>query len=476
MKGNVIEPFSPKNRQMEIMKILVLDDERVSYEDLACKLLVSATSLRSDIDKLRNYFDGTSADIQSDNTGTYVCGKELTIQKIFKHYILTVLDNEKGNKSLNLDQIKTCIDEMFNEQVINFTNSTIERVISHTKRTIADNYIVSLYISLITLFSRLIKNKHISKENEFVFQNIKRMEPYMIALEIASQANANLSIILEETDIEYISELLFAHGIEPSVGDVETNDLISKTVLNIIRRMSEILQIDLVDDDKLYDALLFHVVPMIYRLKNGFTIKNPLLESIKKQYIVMFSLTWYVSAAFEQEFKILLNDDEVSFLTIHFQVAFDKKYKFKNYKTDYYYSSSLKRCSDTLYILFSDAKLEKELDEFREIDFGVLELHKESEINMPKIFEDWVLNKNEIFEDYHDFNTRISNGFNKVLKVLQENNLESATIVTHGGLIMTVIYNYFKMKPEDFMNHRIKNGDAILLTIEDSCISSITYI
>lgn len=330
MKGNVIEPFSPKNRQMEIMKILVLDDERVSYEDLACKLLVSATSLRSDIDKLRNYFDGTSADIQSDNTGTYVCGKELTIQKIFKHYILTVLDNEKGNKSLNLDQIKTCIDEMFNEQVINFTNSTIERVISHTKRTIADNYIVSLYISLITLFSRLIKNKHISKENEFVFQNIKRMEPYMIALEIASQANANLSIILEETDIEYISELLFAHGIEPSVGDVETNDLISKTVLNIIRRMSEILQIDLVDDDKLYDALLFHVVPMIYRLKNGFTIKNPLLESIKKQYIVMFSLTWYVSAAFEQEFKILLNDDEVSFLTIHFQVAFDKKYKPKN--------------------------------------------------------------------------------------------------------------------------------------------------
>ncbi|MGB4985106.1 MAG: PTS sugar transporter subunit IIA, partial [Erysipelotrichaceae bacterium] len=325
-----VEPFSPKNRQNEIMKILIIDDERVSYEKLATKLLVSSTSLRSDIDKLRVYFEGSMADIVSDNTGTYVFGKEISIQRVFKKYLMSVLDNGKGINSLSLEQTRNCIDEIFNEQVINFTQAVIDNIVSRSKRSIGNNYVVSLYISLVILFSRMMNNKHTCKENEFVFQNIKHMEPYMIALDIASRANASLSLILEESDIEYISELLFAHGIEPSIGDVNANEVISSTVVDIIKRMGEMLRIDLSGDDKLYDSLMYHVLPMIYRLKNGFTIKNPLLESIKKQYIVMFSLTWYVSSIFEQNFNILLNDDEVSFLTIHFQVAFDKIYQPKN--------------------------------------------------------------------------------------------------------------------------------------------------
>lgn len=103
-----------------------------------------------------------------------------------------------------------------------------------------------------------------------------------------------------------------------------------KSVREIVERMSKTLKVDLTADERLYESLLAHVIPMIYRLKNGFSVKNPLLDSIKRQYLVMFTLTWYVASVFENLFDVTLSDDEVSFLTIHFQVAFAKKIKPKN--------------------------------------------------------------------------------------------------------------------------------------------------
>ena len=89
--------------------------------------------------------------------------------------------------------------------------------------------------------------------------------------------------------------------------------------------MSTLLKIDLTQDELLLQALLSHIVPMIHRLKTGMLIKNPLLKSIKTQYSTMFTLTKYAISELEKEFRCSLTEDEVSFLTIHFQLAFEKR-------------------------------------------------------------------------------------------------------------------------------------------------------
>ncbi|MBV6552708.1 PRD domain-containing protein, partial [Acinetobacter soli] len=50
----------------------------------------------------------------------------------------------------------------------------------------------------------------------------------------------------------------------------------------------------------------------------------PLLKLIKKQYSTMFTLTKYAIGDLEKNFALFLTEDEVSFLTIHFQLAFEK--------------------------------------------------------------------------------------------------------------------------------------------------------
>ena len=63
---------------------------------------------------------------------------------------------------------------------------------------------------------------------------------------------------------------------------------------------------------------------MITRLQKQIRIINPLLDEIKQEYSKLFSVLWYALSDLERKFDIHLNDHEISFLLIHFQIALDK--------------------------------------------------------------------------------------------------------------------------------------------------------
>lgn len=324
--GNTM--YSPSYRQIEIVRRLIVLDQIVNYEEMADEYLVSASSIRGDIEKIRKVLMKTDAKIVSNNTGTSVRGSERQIQNALKLYITNMVP-KRGNTLMSIET-EPVMKQIFDESILLFVYDITEGLSRNNHKPLSTSYLNSLFISLACMLARASHGKHVEKDKEFVFQNMKYMETYMIALSIADKINKEMALVLHENDIEYISELLFVHGIEPTLKKHKPDEVFVTSVDSAIKEMSSILQVDLTHDSKLKESLLSHVVPMIYRLKNGFIIKNPLLESIKRRYIVMFSLTWYVSSIFEQKFQISLNDDEVSFLTIHFQVGFDRKYKPKN--------------------------------------------------------------------------------------------------------------------------------------------------
>jgi mannitol/fructose-specific phosphotransferase system IIA component (Ntr-type)/galactitol-specific phosphotransferase system IIB component len=124
--------------------------------------------------------------------------------------------------------------------------------------------------------------------------------------------------------VQYICSLLLAHGVEPYLKVANNKDQMLLVTNKMIRNMSELLDVDLTDNDLLGQALIAHIVPMIHRLRNNILIINPLRDSIKKQYSTMFTLTKFVIGDIEREYAVSLTEDEVTFLTIHFQLAFER--------------------------------------------------------------------------------------------------------------------------------------------------------
>ncbi|MGI6608601.1 MAG: BglG family transcription antiterminator [Erysipelotrichaceae bacterium] len=322
------EKYSPKNRQRTIVRKMLIEDEKVNYEILEKQLYISNTVLRNDLAAIKKFFSNRNVEFIFESPEFYVQGFEKDIQNSYKSY---EIESFKKNGLFTLDEYYKEVEKIFIAPIVDIAQRIVITYTSQTKKVIGQSYITSLFFALCTLFTRAKNNHHfIKKVEDFAFQNIEKMETYMIALNISLSVNNELGIMLIDRDIEFLSELLLAHGIEPTVNRELLDDLYEKSVREIVEKMSKTLKVDLTDDERLHEALLSHVIPMIYRLKNGFTVKNPLLDSIKRQYMVMFTLTWYVAVVFEDLFNVILNDDEVSFLTIHFQVAFDKKIKPKN--------------------------------------------------------------------------------------------------------------------------------------------------
>jgi mannitol operon transcriptional antiterminator len=84
----------------------------------------------------------------------------------------------------------------------------------------------------------------------------------------------------------------------------------------MIAHVSVQLNVDLTGDFSLYQGLLAHMEPAIFRLKQKMELFNPLTKEIKKKYPVLFMA---VRNSIDQEFPdLVFPDDEVAYLVLHF--------------------------------------------------------------------------------------------------------------------------------------------------------------
>ena len=104
------------------------------------------------------------------------------------------------------------------------------------------------------------------------------------------------------------------------------------------------------------------------------------------------------------------------------------------------YSSPLMRCVQTAEILYP-AFEPVTIEGLREYDFGKYENKTAAELVDDTGFMEWIKNGTaaDTMESMYDFEQRIKVGFESVLKDMMANKLSSAAIITHGGVIMTLL-------------------------------------
>ncbi|PQF20809.1 BglG family transcription antiterminator [Enterococcus mundtii] len=314
----ILDEYSPEYRRLFIFGNYFFSEKAMRYHEFAEYFFVSQQSIKNDVDDIVRFCQSKQITGKVTSHGLQLIADESVQQNAFKSFLEPYMETEGSQH--------TSIPSLFDDRIIDLTEHFIYGMIQQIGRQINNYFVESLSLSLQIFLSRLLLDHHIEKQEQLVFDELKRMKLYMIARSFAEMVNESLSISLQESDIQYICSLLLAHGIEPYVQSTDKPDsVITVSTKRIIDKMSTLLKIDLTQDELLLQALLSHIVPMIHRLKTGMLIKNPLLKSIKTQYSTMFTLTKYAISELEKEFRCSLTEDEVSFLTIHFQLAFEKR-------------------------------------------------------------------------------------------------------------------------------------------------------
>ena len=310
---NKRDEYSPVNRRFSIIRKILLENKSTTLENLSNDFLVSKTSLYQDLGLINEVFERQNTKLKVTNIGIVSIGTEIDLQKSIKDY---VFEDDKDDSLLDL---KSKLELLFDRQHIDYVFHLLLEDYNELTNDVSIYYLKSIIVILLIQIVRLKYGYHVKTEETFLFNNIRYMETYVVANSIVEMLQQNLNLYFKNADIEYLCRQLFAHRITNSLktGQNEYADLVNK----IIEVMSKIEKIDLRQDKHLYKSLIYHVPAMILRLKKGIKIKNPLLENIKEQYTELFTIVWYALSLIESRYNVILNDEEVSLILVHFQIA-----------------------------------------------------------------------------------------------------------------------------------------------------------
>jgi mannitol operon transcriptional antiterminator len=124
---------------------------------------------------------------------------------------------------------------------------------------------------------------------------------------------------LTHRDVQFLTVILKGSKVQDPDVVYYDSILLGHLIKNVIKDVSADLHVDLSDDFSLFQGLLAHMGPSIFRLQQELDLFNPLTDEIKKKYPVLFLA---VKKSLETEFKdISFPDDEVAFIVLHFGSA-----------------------------------------------------------------------------------------------------------------------------------------------------------
>ena len=142
---------------------------------------------------------------------------------------------------------------------------------------------------------------------------------------------------------------------------------------------------------------------------------------------------------------------------------------FRDVKT--VYISPMLRARQTAEILFPNAEL-RELDDLREMDFGVFEGRSPDEMENDPVYRRWVDNMCLGLcpggEDFDDFQDRINDAFLSALAQELSAGAERLVILAHGGSIMAIM-NRYAYPDRGYYAWFAENCRGWCSTLDDSC-------
>lgn len=336
--------LSTKIRRMKIYSRLLSNNEGTSLNKLADEFMVSKTSIVSDLDIISEKAEQFHLSLIKDHKGTRIEGKELDIRHALSQLASDFVQLEfEGNqdepKTTRLD-LSTYyrLKNLFNIDALEKIENIIHEAEQRLGYVINDLSYVNLITHLLILIKRVDNDTLYTKETaNQVYQADVIDKTMAIANYIAVAMAEQFDIELPEGEVQYIHQYLVCSGIqsdfmhlniENHLLDIKKEDV--EIVDQLIDFVSAAIHCPLQEDKELRISLMTHIVPLLQRIKYDIKLDNPLINEIKVQYSAMFSMITLAVDMIKNPALHNLNQDEIGFLTIHFQAAVERSMQLKN--------------------------------------------------------------------------------------------------------------------------------------------------
>lgn len=323
--------YTPDERQTIILCTLLESNGPVKLLGLANDLNVTIATVSADLTKLEERLQtfglalirrrGYGVEIEGDEGAKRRAMSNLISEYLDESEILSLArENIQKRSTQQINTISERLLGLVEKKKLLTVEKIVESIIQDLPFNMADSAFIGLVVHLALAVERIQKGEGI-KINHSYLENHQSSKEYKFAEKIVAQLEQVFQIDIPEAEVAYITMHLkgakLRHDNEFLIEDSSLQIAIKSR--NLMDMVGKRAGLDLTANRSLFEGLVVHLKPAIYRIKQKMGISNPLLDKIKRDYAELFS---NVKQAVEQVFhEFYVPDEEIGYLVMHFGAA-----------------------------------------------------------------------------------------------------------------------------------------------------------
>ncbi|MCW0331031.1 BglG family transcription antiterminator [Pantoea ananatis] len=333
---NWSEGLSNNARRVKILSQLLRDAPReTSISKLSGRYFISHASIVNDLKVIEEWLQPLALALVRSQSGTHVEGSEQALRQAMVSLINDVMQHNGGSNTalprLDPGSYQALI-HYFGEEDVAFVQTLLQQMEQQLGYPLSDAYYINLSTHILIMIHRMSQGKALSLPLALSAQEMDN-RILKIARQMVRQVEQRLGQSVPADEVGFIYQYIISSGIvvEERGSDMLpqyqlSNEASRNITIELIRCFSELIQQDLTADPLLFEGLLFHIKPLLNRLKYHISIRNPLLDDIKTELSEIFTLTQRAMQLTAARFHYgSIADDEVGYLCVHFQAALERQ-------------------------------------------------------------------------------------------------------------------------------------------------------
>nr|WP_263323792.1 BglG family transcription antiterminator [Neobacillus sp. Marseille-Q6967] len=311
----------PQEKKLRLL-LAILEEDLYKTQVLANNLGISAATLAAYLDELAQWLSHFQLQlIRKRGVGVELYGSEANKRRALAHVFLQYFYEELIEKLFLLEKGTLTEEKILHyfipdylREVISLVNAAFH---SAPARPADSGYLEMVLHTTITL-QRAESQYYMEKDATLPEREIA--SEFDVMLKICRQLDLKFDTALSESDILYLALILKGTKLRGAQAVPYDSIVLAQKIKSVIQSVSLQIHVDLTNDFSLFQGLLAHMEPSLFRIKQKMESFNPLKEEIKRKYPVLFMA---VKNSVEKEFKDIdhFPDDEIAFMALHFGSA-----------------------------------------------------------------------------------------------------------------------------------------------------------
>lgn len=339
-EANVEKEYTKEERKLLILSNLLTTQEPIKTYYFIKLLRVSEATLNNDISLINTWLENLSIKlIRKPGLGIYLEGNE----KNFRHAYINLIHEFYNDREIlemisNKEQsikTKSTIEISSEDRLLNLIDKSIiksvENILIKSINKLNMNLSDSAYVGLvvhISLAIQRIKNGENIKMDKDALNELKKLEQFEKAYEIAKNIEEEFNINLPLDEVGYITMHLRGCKLRMMTRG-KTFGLDDMQLLSITKKVIYLAQtefnIALEEDQRLLEDLMNHLGPSICRMNMDMKIRNPLINEIKSDYYDIYNkMDKIISPIKDVVNSKFIPESEIAYITMHFAAAIER--------------------------------------------------------------------------------------------------------------------------------------------------------